>query len=326
MNENQKAGRSGVATQTFVAGNISRRIGNVRSVTLEGRAMGPDRIFGMANAVQESIEATFGKIERDVRPGTDGKFSAPRDNVIRAFGTIKGAARTAAIILIGVATLGTSAHATNRSVDSLLASQEDLSMFYQALLNTGVANELNENTEYTIFAPTNAAFTAIQPRAYPCFYSAQCRVEVAAILRNHIVPRNESINAFSKWGGNHIPTIGSRELYVEETYKDQYTVEGHSVLHQSEGDRVSLYPIDGVIANKDELAQFRTQPVADNADTVTEKTVTTYRTPVTYPVTSGGYAIPGGGPSAAPVVYRSQDELPDSASQTTTVTRTTTTE
>jgi len=324
MNKNLAPDRSGTASQASAPnfrGNIPRRIGNIRSVTLDGRVMNTDQIFGMADAVQESIEAVFGKIERDVQPETGGEFLKAQDNIINAFGKIKSAAKYAAIVLTSVAIFGAGAHAANRNIESVLASQSDLSMFTQALHNTGVADELNENTEYTIFAPTNAAFTSIQPHAYPCFYSAQCRVEVAAILRNHIVPRNESINAFSKWGGD-IPTLGKRELYVEETYKDQYTVEGHAVLHQGQGDKVSLYPIDGVIAGREELAQFRLQPVADNAGTVTEKTVTTYRTPVTY---SGGYVVPGGAPAANSTVYIGPDELPDNATETKTVTRTTTT-
>ena len=65
-------------------------------------------------------------------------------------------------------------------------------MFYQALLNTGVASELNENTEYTVFAPTNAAFTEIQPRAYPCFYSAQCRDGTGGCLaQSHRSPQRK---------------------------------------------------------------------------------------------------------------------------------------
>jgi len=313
MNKSLTSNRSGTASRIFAPtfhGNISRHIGNIRSVTLKGSAMNASRIFGIADAVQ---------------PETDKKFPRPKDNVIYAFGKTKGVMTTAAIVLIGLVTLSVPTYAANRNVESVLASQSDLSLFYQALLNTGVADELNPNIEYTIFAPTNAAFTAIQPRAYPCFYSAQCRIEVAAILRNHIVPRNESINAFSKWGGD-IPTIGNRELYVEETYKDQYTVEGRIVLHQNQGDRVSLYPVDGVIASKEELAQFRTQPVADNVGTVTEKTITTYRTPVTHSAVSSSYAVPGGTPVTTSAVYNDPDELPDSSARTTTVTRTTTTE
>jgi len=199
------------------------------------------------------------------------------------------------------------AHANNSEVENALASQSNLSTFYQALINTGVAGELHENTEYTVFAPTNAAFAEIRPNVYPCFYSVQCRDGVAAVLRNHIVPRNETISDFAKWGGD-IPTIGNRTLYVEEAYKDQYTVEGHYVLTRRVGDDVSLYSIDGVIASDRDLAMFRTRPVA-NSDTVMYKTVTTHRTTVVTPQTtvitpgtttvvtpgySRGYLVPGG--------------------------------
>lgn len=215
----------------------------------------------------------------------------------------------------------------NRSVEGALADRGDLSLFYQALHTTGVANELNDNRGYAIFAPTNAAFTQIQPNAYPCFYAAQCRAEVAAVLRNHIVPRNKSISDFSKWGSDPIPTIGNRGLHVDEAYKDEYSVDGYSVLYQSRGEKVSVYPIDGVIISDQELAQFRRMPVANTTGTVFEKTVTTYPSAVyhdPYPLISDKYSIPGGY-VVAPDYGRESGELPESTSQTTTVTRTVTT-
>jgi len=204
--------------------------------------------------------------------------------------------------------------ANNRHAESMLAEQGDLSMFYQALRNTGVAGELKENTEYSIFAPTNAAFARIEPHAYPCFYSTQCRADLAAILRNHIVPRNETIHDLSKWGGNPIPTLGTHGLYVEETFKNDYEVDGHSVLSQGGGEHVSVYRIDGVIASDADMAKFRRQPVADVPGAVTEKTVTTtYHAPMATPP---DYVVPGGSS------YNSSDD----GVRTTTVTHTTTTD
>jgi uncharacterized surface protein with fasciclin (FAS1) repeats len=219
------------------------------------------------------------------------------------------------------------AHADNSSVEKSLADDGDLSMFQRALRNTGVANELNEDTKYTIFAPNNAAFAEILPGSYPCFYSTQCRGEVAAVLRNHIVPRNGSIEDLSKWGGD-IPTLGTRRLYVEESYKDQYTVEGHTVLHQSLSDGANVYPVDGVIISDRELGQFHTQPVAENGGAVTEKTVTTtYRAPFVTPVVSGRYnMVPGGNYPAVLPVYLDPDDSLDDSKTTTTVTHTTTTQ
>jgi len=196
--------------------------------------------------------------------------------------------------------------AVSSHVEAALADQGDLTMFYQALHSTGVLNELNDNNEYTIFAPTNAAFAQIKPGAYPCFYAVQCRPQVAAILRNHIVPRNESIDRFSKWGGD-IATIGNHRLDVEEPYKGHYTVEGYRVLYQNEvsgashpqGDKISLYRIDGIIANDQDMAPFRTVPLVVVPASVIEKTVTTYRTPLAssyapQTIMPNAYLVPGG--------------------------------
>ncbi len=230
----------------------------------------------------------------------------------------------------------TAAYASNSHVESALAGQGELSVFYQALLNTGVANELNENTEYTVFAPTNAAFTEIQPKNYPCFYSMQCRADVAAILRNHIVPRNETISRFAKWGGE-IPTIGKNRLDVEEPFKDEYTVDGHRVLYLDEsnskfsGNEVSLYKIDGVIASDQELNAFHGQPYAGMPGTITQKTVTTYRTPVMYQsndaAVSDGHMIPGGYSGISTTNTAPNESWdPDDDIETTTVTHTTVTQ
>ena len=217
------------------------------------------------------------------------------------------------------------AYANNSDVEIAIENQGGrFSTFHQALVGTGVANELNENTAYTIFAPTNAAFAEIRPQAYPCFYSAQCRTQVAAVLRNHIVPRDESLRDLSHWG-SPVPTIGNRGIHVEEAYKNDFTVEGHKVLTRSEGDNVNLYSIDGVIADERERAPFRVQPVAEIPDAVIQKTVTIRRTTIIPPAVVYGHPVPGGY-LAAPVIYTTPNDFQDGDLQTTTTTRTTTTQ
>ena len=226
----------------------------------------------------------------------------------------------------------------NVYVENTLVDQGDLTTFYHALHTTGVANELSSNVEYTIFAPTNAAFHQVLPRDFPCFYAAQCRPQLAAVLRNHIIPRNESVGRLSKWGG--IQTMGGRVIEIEEPYKGHFTAEGNRVLYQNEasentlvrGHRVSLYRIDGLIANDREMAPFRAQPVAAMPEQVIERTTTTYRTPAappyyqqrsvpgTYLVPGGYYVVPG------PTGYMGDPaDLDASTTETTTTTTRTTT-
>jgi len=228
---------------------------------------------------------------------------------------------------------------SNSYVEAALVDQGDLTIFYQALHTTGVANELSNNEEYTIFAPTNAAFNQIQPRVFPCFYAVQCRPQLAAVLRNHIVPRNESVARLSKWGG--LQTIGGRQIEVVEPFLGHYTVDSHRVLYQNKGNesslfkgnKVSLYQIDGLIANDQEMVPFRVQPYASLPEQMTERTVTTYRTPAapsysqqwgvpgTHLVPGGYYVAPG------PVGYMGDPaDLDESTTKTTTTTTRTTTQ
>jgi hypothetical protein len=64
MNENLQPYRSGKASQAASNGfrdDALRQIGNMRAATLGRSAPNADHVFGMARAVRESIDDTFGK-------------------------------------------------------------------------------------------------------------------------------------------------------------------------------------------------------------------------------------------------------------------------
>ena len=76
MNTNLKPERSGKASHTFVTklnGEVSRKAGNIRAVTLDGKAITPDDVFSAAKAVKESLDETFGKTKHHARLETDRK-------------------------------------------------------------------------------------------------------------------------------------------------------------------------------------------------------------------------------------------------------------
>jgi len=204
----------------------------------------------------------------------------------------------------------TPAHAANSNVEAAIQSYGDLSMFYQALLNTGVINELNENQRYTIFAPTNAAFIAqIRRESYPCFYSEQCRPQIAAVLRSHILLGRYDLNDLVTYGYG-VQTSNGRLVHVAEPYVGTYTVEDQRILSKGEVAGNIVYRIDGVIVNPQDLSQFLTVSYVPTAGTVTtEKTVTrkTYHTAVP----------PMAYPAGSMVVVPST--TPDNQSETTTV-------
>lgn len=145
------------------------------------------------------------------------------------------------------------ASAGNSTIEDALKSRENLSAFYQGLVNTGVINELDSGASYTVFAPTNDAMKKISQDKYPCFYSQQCADEVADILRNHIVKGEVAMGTTgpTKTGvfsidGEHLAlgTVGNRD----------YTVNGKEIETQHQLLGSVLYEIDGVIAEPQELS------------------------------------------------------------------------
>jgi uncharacterized surface protein with fasciclin (FAS1) repeats len=224
-----------------------------------------------------------------------------------------------------------SARSNNPGAESAIANYSDVSLFYAALLNTGVLNELDPNMHYTIFAPTNEAFANIQPNVYPCFYSTSCRAQVADVLRDHIVAGRWSLEDLTKEG--EVPTLGRYRVYAGSPYVGNYAIANNTVLSGAEIRGNMIYRIDGVILSNDQLASFRTMPPLASAVT-REKTVTTYRAPAAYLVPGGGYpagvtetvtqktyVVPS---AAAPgtVTYQDDRDSSDDSDTTTTVTRT----
>lgn len=147
------------------------------------------------------------------------------------------------------------ARGDNAKVENAIKNRADLSSFYQALVDTGVVHELNADTSYTVFAPTNDAFAMLTRDKYPCFYDMQCRSQIAEILRNHFVPgENYVSDAAQRKGG--VYSIDHRFIPVGETSQNNYTVGGHSVTYMTGLGGSVLYKINGVIANERELAEL----------------------------------------------------------------------
>ncbi len=176
----------------------------------------------------------------------------------------------AAVLLVSGAN---SADAGNVTIENALKNRPNLSVFYEALVNTGVINELREGQAYTILAPTNDAFAQITQEQYPCFYSVQCREEVKGILRNHIVEGERQLN---RRGGMF--SIDHRHISIAEPYKQHYTVDGNKVLTTNQLAGGIIYQIDGVIANDNEMLSFWNMKVVPASPQFGQQRVVTEKT------------------------------------------------
>ncbi len=164
------------------------------------------------------------------------------------------------------------AHADNVNVEAALKERPELSIFYKALMASGVNHDLNSGRAYTIFAPTNDAFSRLGQKEYACFYTAECPELVAEIVRNHIIPGEVYIgDATDRVGGFY--SIG-RFVDVGELFRNDYAVDSHYSLDMWQIPGGVLYEIDGVIANPGELELLHevSQP-PEQTTSVSQKTI-----------------------------------------------------
>jgi len=175
---------------------------------------------------------------------------------------------TAIAALLATTTLSVPALANNERIESAVKSRQELASFYEAMMVTGVNQELSPNASYTVFAPNNEAFAAIGKDQFPCFYSAQCTAQIADIVRNHIVKNEEYVADVVNQKGV-LFSIDKRQLPIGMPNPNKYTVDGRNIVRTNGLVGSMLYTIDGVIANQQELAMF-TVPVSK---TVSQKVI-----------------------------------------------------
>lgn len=103
MNTNLNSGTNSQAPVVSFRGDISRRAGNIRAVTLGGMTINTDHIFGAADTIQESTQDSFGKIANgcmtsrstthDAQLEADRNSYQLKDNILNAFGRTRNTSR-----------------------------------------------------------------------------------------------------------------------------------------------------------------------------------------------------------------------------------------
>ena len=169
--------------------------------------------------------------------------------------------RFAVLGSVFAACVASPAMARNTVVEDALRSRPDLSSFYQGLVSTGVINELQEGKSYTVFAPTNEAFARLSPAEYPCFYSVECRQDVAQVLRNHIVPGEKHVADLSEGNARQagimsLFSINDHHIIASEPYRGTYEVNGQAIVSENQLAGGVLYKVDGVLASQRDMAEF----------------------------------------------------------------------
>lgn len=156
----------------------------------------------------------------------------------------------AALAMLAATALSGPALAENRAITDALKHRDNISMFTDAMISTGVINELDPHKSYTVFAPTNAAFARLSDKDYPCLASPQCKKEVADILRNHIVPGQVTFTGPVR---GTVFSIDKMNINLGVQNGEVKTAAGYNIVNRGQVIGGIICEIDGVIATAQEL-------------------------------------------------------------------------
>jgi len=162
-------------------------------------------------------------------------------------------------------------------LNDTINERSDLTTFRSVAAHTRVVENLPTGT-YTVFAPSDEAFTAVPAEKYPCLYSDQCVAEQAEILKNHIVQGEINLGDVTRGAGG-VYAIDKRHITISEPTKGEFYVDGHKVISSNLTSSGMLYVIDGVIATPQELANLERLKTRVVVETKTEKTTVRTTTP-----------------------------------------------
>ena len=150
----------------------------------------------------------------------------------------------------------TSSQSSGKTLAQAIASTDDLSTVSGALRDTGLAEVFDKGGSYTMLAPDDAAFAKLG-EAGKSLSQPDNRAEMAAVLRDHIVPGyltpddiKSAIDA--QHGSAKVTTMGDHELTFTRAGDDLQVTSDDGSRARIASDAVEAgngvaIPIDGVL-------------------------------------------------------------------------------
>lgn len=141
---------------------------------------------------------------------------------------------------------------------TLLTTEPQFSMFYQALELTGLAEELDELENATIFAPFNEAFTRLPEGIWEAWEQGDGQDELREILTHHIIEEQRVTSEDASESGQTYATLSGENVEVSSLY-GALMVDSVSVnIPDMETSQGVIHGIDAIIADTSDL---QTEPV-----------------------------------------------------------------
>ncbi|XP_051746711.1 stabilin-2 isoform X3 [Ctenopharyngodon idella] len=129
----------------------------------------------------------------------------------------------------------------------ILSKNGKFSQFKSLLEKTNVASVLEEDGPYTLFAPTNIAFTFLKPGYLDFLTSEEGKTKLLELMRNHIVSSSQLSASFIVSNPRAV-TMAHQVLTFNVTTAGQILVNGESVLELDvEAKNGRLHSLEGLL-------------------------------------------------------------------------------
>lgn len=133
------------------------------------------------------------------------------------------------------------------SILEFLEDRDDLSTFVRLLNRSRLRERLEEDTEYTVFAPKNVAFEQMDDATYDQLLDPEQRDRLRRILRHHLVARHLESSQFKE---RDVETLGGWEAPLT-TDQGQWWVAGARITRPDFECRDGvIHFVDGVFTHE----------------------------------------------------------------------------
>jgi uncharacterized surface protein with fasciclin (FAS1) repeats len=127
----------------------------------------------------------------------------------------------------------------------LISKEPRLNKFTEAMKSTGLDQRFSETGNYTVFAPTDEAFSKLPPDKISALMKPENREHLKNLLLLHIVPGSFTVDDLRK--ANSLKTEVGRELKVDFA-QDSIKIENARLTEPKRKENaVCLYGIDAVL-------------------------------------------------------------------------------
>ncbi|OUS44671.1 beta-Ig-H3/Fasciclin [Ostreococcus tauri] len=115
----------------------------------------------------------------------------------------------------------------------------------------GLTGELDSDTKYTVFAPTNAAFEKLDPELVSKLKSGEANDKLTAILKAHVV-EGETLSSDIANGEMNVATLAGSDVAVTKT-DDSVMIDNATVVAADiQASNGVIHAVDTVIMPDDE--------------------------------------------------------------------------